>query len=135
MDARPQTVLADAFEIVHPNGGILELFRERDEATGAFVVSGVRKDIGFTVRPLPERVTGVLWANFSFSRYLAVFGSIFSSSKKRHSVISGGVWTDAFGPIDGFAEVSHSVVALRFYGQNGEASGLAPEVLHVTHLS
>jgi len=38
VDARPRTVLADAFKIFHPNDWILELFRERDEATGEFVI-------------------------------------------------------------------------------------------------
>jgi hypothetical protein len=38
VNARPRTVLADAFEVFHPNDGVLELFRERDEATGEFVV-------------------------------------------------------------------------------------------------
>ena len=37
VDTRPRTVLADAFEVFHPNNGVLELFRERDEATGEFV--------------------------------------------------------------------------------------------------
>jgi hypothetical protein len=38
VDTRPRTVLTDVFEVFHPNDGILELFRERDEATGEFVV-------------------------------------------------------------------------------------------------
>ena len=38
VNARPRTVLADAFEVFHPNDGTLELFCERDEATGEFVV-------------------------------------------------------------------------------------------------
>ena len=33
VDTRPRTVLADTFEVFHPNNGILELLRERDEAT------------------------------------------------------------------------------------------------------
>jgi hypothetical protein len=38
VDTRPRTILADTFEVFHPNDGVLELFRERDEATGEFVV-------------------------------------------------------------------------------------------------
>ena len=38
VDARPRTGLADTFEVFHPNDGVLELFRERDEATGEFVI-------------------------------------------------------------------------------------------------
>jgi len=38
MDTRPRTVLADTFEVLHPNDGILELFRERDETTGEFMI-------------------------------------------------------------------------------------------------
>ena len=34
VDTRPRTVFVDAFEVFHPNDGVLELFRERDEATG-----------------------------------------------------------------------------------------------------
>jgi len=38
VDARPRTVLTDSFEVFHPNDGVLELLRERDETTGEFVV-------------------------------------------------------------------------------------------------
>jgi len=38
VDTRPRTVLADAFEVFYPNDGILELFGERDETTGEFVI-------------------------------------------------------------------------------------------------
>jgi hypothetical protein len=38
VDTPPRTVLADTFEVFHPNDGVLELFRERDETTGKFVV-------------------------------------------------------------------------------------------------
>jgi len=38
VNARPRTVFADAFEVFHPNDDVLELFRERDEATGEFVI-------------------------------------------------------------------------------------------------
>jgi hypothetical protein len=38
VNARPRTVLTNAFEVLHPNDGIPELFRERDETTGEFVV-------------------------------------------------------------------------------------------------
>jgi len=38
VDARPRTVLTDAFEVFHPNGGILALCRERDEVTGEAVI-------------------------------------------------------------------------------------------------
>ncbi|ERH00150.1 MAG: hypothetical protein J07HQX50_01309 [Haloquadratum sp. J07HQX50] len=38
VDTRPRTVLPDIFKIFHPNDGIPELFRERDETTGEFVV-------------------------------------------------------------------------------------------------
>ncbi len=38
MDTRPRTVLADTFEVFHPNHGILEQFHERDETTGEFVI-------------------------------------------------------------------------------------------------
>ena len=34
VDTRPRTVFVDAFEVFHPNDVVLELFRERDEATG-----------------------------------------------------------------------------------------------------
>jgi hypothetical protein len=38
VDARPRTVLADTFEVFYPNDWVLELFRERDETTGEFVI-------------------------------------------------------------------------------------------------
>jgi len=38
VDTRPRTVLADALEVFYPNDGILELFGERDETTGEFVI-------------------------------------------------------------------------------------------------
>ena len=38
VNARPRTVLADAFEVFQSDDGILELVRERDETTGEFVV-------------------------------------------------------------------------------------------------
>ena len=38
VDARPRTVFTDSFEVFYPNNGVLELFRERDEATGEFVI-------------------------------------------------------------------------------------------------
>jgi len=40
---------------------------------------------------------------------------MFSSSRKRHSLISGGIWIDAFGTIDRLAEVFYGVFALLFY--------------------
>jgi hypothetical protein len=40
---------------------------------------------------------------------------MFSSRRKRQSLISGGIWIDAFGTVDRFAEIFHSVVALLFY--------------------
>jgi hypothetical protein len=35
VNAQPRTVLSDVFEVFHPNNGVLELFRERDEATAS----------------------------------------------------------------------------------------------------
>ena len=43
---------------------------------------------------------------------MAVLGSIFSSSRKRHPVISGGVRIYALGTIDRLAEVFYGTVAL-----------------------
>ena len=38
VDTRLRTALADTFEVFHPNDGVLELFRERDETTGEFMI-------------------------------------------------------------------------------------------------
>ena len=50
----------------------------------------------------------------SFSRYVAVFGSMFSSRRKRHPPISGSVRIDTFGTIYRLAEVHYRVFALSF---------------------
>jgi hypothetical protein len=50
----------------------------------------------------------------SFSKYVAVFGSMFSSSRKRHPLISGGVRINAFRSGYRLAEVCYRVFALLF---------------------
>jgi hypothetical protein len=47
VDTRPRTVLTDTFEVFHLNDGILELFCERDETTGEFVVQVLNPTLFF----------------------------------------------------------------------------------------
>ena len=58
VNARPRTVLADTFEVFHPNNGILELLRERDEATGEFVVQVLNPTLFFVIQSPRTRNTG-----------------------------------------------------------------------------